>query len=277
VNDRHAAVSASRPLTPSAFAFSSEPPAAGGGGYAAPPPPPPPPAGPPTGYEPPVGGEPPAAASGLPWENRAQVGFGPGLLQSAQRFATRPRQAFDSARRKGDYGSPLLWIVIFGAIAGLIQWLYSMMFLGPTMAMMPPELRDQLGPLIGSGAMAGGALNIIYYPCLAVIGAFITSAILHLCFMIAGGSSRSESGFEGTFRATSYTQLSSIAQIVPILGGLITIVWSLVLLVIGMSSMHRISTGKAVIVVLIPAFLCCACVSIAIALGAASLIGLSNR
>jgi hypothetical protein len=275
-------------MTPSAFAFSSEPPFQGGGGYApppqspppppqSPPPPPPPPSGPPTGYEPPAGGEPPAAAPGLPWENRAQAGFGPALVQSVQLFVTRPRQAFDSARRKGDYGSPLLWIVIFGAIAGLIQWLYGMMFLGPTLAMMPPELREQLGPMIGAGTMAGGVLNVVYYPCAGVIGAFIWGAILHLCFMVAGGSSQSDSGFEGTFRAASYSQLSSIAQIVPILGSLIAVIWSLVLLVIGMSSMHRISTGKAVIVVLIPAFLCCACVSIAIALGAASLIGMSNR
>jgi len=273
VNVRLLAGAASSPVMPSAFAFSSDPPAAGGGGYATPPPPPP--AGPPTGFESPGGGMPPPGGPGLPWENRGQLGFGTALLQTVQVFATQPRAAFDSAKRKGDYGSPLLWVVIFGAIAGLIQWLYSMMFLGPTLAMLPPEIRDQLGPLIGGGAMASGALNVVYYPIIAVCGAFIWAAILHLCFMLAGGG-RSDSGFEGSFRVVGYAQVTQLAQIVPIVGGLIALVWGVILYVVGISSMHRITTGKAVVVVLIPLFLCCACISIAIALGAASLIGLAG-
>lgn len=270
MNHRPFAGSAPRPVAPSAFAFASEPPPYGGG-YA----PPPPPAGPPTGYETPGGGMPPPPPAGLPWEDRAKLGFGPALMQTVQMFASRPRAAFDGAKRKGDYGSPVLWTVIFGAIAGLIQWIYGMMFLGPTLAMLPPEIREQLGPLIGSGAMASGALNLLYYPCIALIGSFIWAGILHLCLMLAGGG-QSDAGFEGSFRVVGYAQVTQIAQIVPIAGGLIALVWSIILYVVGVSSMHRLTTGKAVVVVLIPLFLCCACVSVALALGAAGLMGLAG-
>jgi hypothetical protein len=275
VTDRILPGATPRPARPGLSAFSSDLPS-GSGGYGAPPPPPP--AEPPGGDEaPPGGGPPPAPAGGLPWENRAQVGFMPALIQTAQMLAMRPREAYDAARRKGDYASPLIWVAIFGALAGLIQWLYSMMFLGPTLAMMPAELREVLGPLIGSGTLAGGVINVFMFPVFALIGAFIWSAILHVCFLMAGGSSQSDAGFEGTFRTVGYAQVAQIAQVVPVVGSLIAVVWNVILLVVGLSSLHHLTTGKAVIVVLIPLFLCCACISIGLALGAAGLIGLAGR
>ncbi len=229
----------------------------------------------------PPGGLPPAGASGLPWENRAQLGFGPALMQSIKLFINAPRDAYDAALRKGDYGSPALWVLIFAFVAALVQWVWSMALAGPMTAfmtaMMPDSARGEFAATMAAAmgfAGIAGLVKTILFPFFALIGAFVLAAIYHLALIVAGGGRDSESGFEGTFRAFSYSSITQIAAIIPFIGGLIAAVWWIVLLVIGMSSMHRMSTGKAVVVVLIPLFLCCACVSIAIALGAmASLAG----
>jgi len=202
-------------------------------------------------------------------------------MESIKLFASTPRLAFDRARRKGDYASPVLWVLIFAFLSALIQWIWGLALAGPMTAfmsaMMPESVRGEFAASMMASVGLSGLFNVIWIPIVALIAAFIGAAILHLCLMIAGGTKDSESGYEGTFRAYGYTGVAQLGTIVPFIGGLITLVWSVILLVVGMSSMHRISTGKAVVVVLIPMFLCCACISLALALGAASLIGLAGN
>lgn len=245
----------------------ADPMGAPGGHGAAPPPPPPPQGAPP--------GAPPPAADPLPWENRSQVGFGAALLRTAQLFIGRPREAFDRALRRGDYASPLLWVLMLGVLMGIVNWLYGMMFVAPLMAFVPDELRDQLGPFVTMAVMGGGIAKVFFHPIGVVIGTFVWAAIAHVCVLLVAGGGKSGAGFEGTFRAGAYTQVAQIAGILPLVGGLITLVWSVVLLVIGISSMHRIGTGSAVLVVVIPILVGCACAAL-VAMSVASLIGLAH-
>jgi hypothetical protein len=131
--------------------------------------------------------------------------------------------------------------------------------------MLPPEMRDQLGPMMATGG-ASFILTLILAPVLLLIWFFIWSGIVHLFLMMLGGHKQSSSGFEGTFRAVSYGYVSSLAQLIPFVGGLIAFVWNLVLQVIGLVRMHRTSTGKAVGAVLLPLVLCCVCVAVVFAL-----------
>ena len=60
-------------------------------------------------------------------------------------------------------------------------------------------------------------------------------------------------------------------------GGLIGVVWGIVLQVIGLATLHKTSQGKAALAVLIPIVLCCVCVAAVIAIAGASLFAaLSN-
>jgi hypothetical protein len=235
------------------------------------PPPPPPPAppesgtpGPPTPPPPapPGGGTPePPSLEPLPWEDRGRIGVLNAFGQTARLFTSRPRIAFDRARRMGDYGSPLIWVVFMGLIAALVNWLYGIMFLAPLTALLPGSMRDEMAPMMAFGVMSS-AFKVVLYPIMIVIGTFIGAAITHLCLLLVGGS-RSNAGYEATFRAVAYSEWSQIAYLIPFVGGLVAAVWSVILLVIGISSMHKLSTGTAVIVVLIPMILCCTCLALA--------------
>jgi hypothetical protein len=78
--------------------------------------------------------------------------------------------------------------------------------------------------------------------------------------MMVGGLAESDAGFEGSLRTVAYgSAVGQLAQIVPIIGGMVSLLWTIVLLVTGAMRLHGTTQGKAVTAVLLPLLLCCAC------------------
>jgi hypothetical protein len=48
-----------------------------------------------------------------------------------------------------------------------------------------------------------------------------------------------------------------VLQLLPVCGGLAASVWNFVLIILGISKVHDISKGRAVVVVLLPTVVCC--------------------
>jgi hypothetical protein len=67
--------------------------------------------------------------------------------------------------------------------------------------------------------------------------------------MIVGGNRK---GFEATFRAISYSYGAALFYIVPIIGGFVGGIYLFILAILGVREGHEISTGKAVLAVLLP-------------------------
>jgi hypothetical protein len=135
---------------------------------------------------------------------------------------------------------------------------------------LPPEMRDALSGLGGPPGPGSVVLGIIMAPILALVVLFIWSAIVHLVLNLIGGLKESTAGFEGTLRALSFSTVVQLATIVPFVGPFIAMIWGIVLQVLGLSSLHRTSQGKALAGVLIPIAVCCVCIIVvAVAFGAA--------
>ena len=220
---------------------------------------------------PPTPPESPGVA-GNPWERRADLGAVNGFVESLKLFVTAPTEAFAQTIRFGDYGSPLLFAIIVGWIGLTIGQVWETLMGASILSMLPPEIRNQVPFVMGSAGSF--VFNVIFAPVFIIIGIFIWSAILHLCLIIVGGLGQSQAGFEGSFRIVAYSTVAQLANLVPILGELICLVWTLVLAVIGAKVIHRTEQGKAVLAVLIPLVLCCACIGMAIFLAGAGLMGL---
>jgi hypothetical protein len=87
--------------------------------------------------------------------------------------------------------------------------------------------------------------------------------------MLVGGATR---GVGATFRVLCYALAPEILNVLPGCGSPLAGVGSLILTVIGFSAVHRISTGKAALAVLLPVVLCCTCVLVfAVTVGAGML------
>ena len=231
-------------------------------------PPPPPP-----GFPPQVPYAP--APPGLPWELRPQVGFADALVDTIRLFVTRPAEAWSRTREKGDLGQPLLFAVLVGWIGVAFNSVWNLIFGNAWLRflpMLPPEMRDQFTDrgFLGSG-VASTLFAIVLAPLFVIIGLFIWGGILHACFMIVGALSGSTAGFEGTFRVVGYSSVSQLAHVIPIVGGLVALVWNLVLAVMGAQRIHRTTQGKAIAGVLIPIVLCCGCVLLGLVFAGAAI------
>jgi len=202
----------------------------------------------------------------LPWEARETRGLLPSFFDTLGLLVTRPAEAWVRMRQSGDSASPLLfgtticWLSM--ALQGILFWLIA-----------APVLPAFLGRRFGTLSRFGGtglAVRLIVAPFVIVIALFVGAAILHFCCMLVGALQNSTSGFEGTLRVVCYSEVSSLASIIPVVGGLIAIVWWIVLAVQGIERLHKTTSGKAVAAVLIPAVVCCGgIILLALAAGAA--------
>lgn len=228
----------------------------------APPPVPPPP--PPPGM--------PGSYAGIPWEHRQQIGFAEALVETVKLFIKEPAATWARVRPQGDLFEALTFSVLVSWVGVAASAVWSMLTPSPFIHFLPPALRDRMGAAM-AGHMVGAVFQIVLAPVFIVIGLFIWAGLVHLSLMIVGGLSSSTSGFEGTFRAIAYSGVGDLAQVVPVVGGLIALVWKIILSVMGIVALHRTTTGKAVAGVLIPLAVCCVCVVIVVVVIAAGVAG----
>ncbi|MDQ6654673.1 MAG: YIP1 family protein [Verrucomicrobiota bacterium] len=189
-------------------------------------------------------------ATGLPWENRARIGFLPALSETVVMVLLHPEQAFRVMRREGGLTDPLLFVLIMGSLGGLASFAFSAMLhaagIGATHS---PRWAAMFGLGVASFFM------LLLVPVFVVIGSFVSAAIAHLCLMLLGGANRP---FETTLRVICFSGGSAnLLQLVPMCGGLLAGLWSLVLNCIGLARAHETDTWRAVLAVLLPMLVCC--------------------
>ncbi len=219
-------------------------------------PPPAPPAAPPP---PPSGGAGETSGPRLPWEERDRLGFLNALIETVKLIVTAPGDAFSRLRPDGDLVWPLIFGLIFSWIGQFFGQIWNLIFGGVMQSMM-----GGLGDLEGMASFGATSfvqviITLILWPVFFAIGIFIAAGILHLCLMLVGGVEQSPLGFEGTLKVVAYSQIVSLANVVPILGFLIVLVGGVILLVVGFTEVHKTSQGKALTAALIPLVLCCVC------------------
>ncbi|MEM9553003.1 MAG: YIP1 family protein [Acidobacteriota bacterium] len=242
---------------------------------------PPPPASPHNPYAPPSApGGPPVVGGGdrLPWLDRSQLGWGAALIETVKLIVQDARGAFARVRPDGDYVSPFLFGLFIAWVMTIIGQIWSFAFSGLWTGML-----GGLEGMEGMGAMgAVGFAQVVMvaflFPIIYPIIILISSGIYHLGLMVLGGLNDSESRFEGTFNVMSYSQVATLANIVPIVGGLVAFGLQVYFNYHGFMQVHRTSSGKALAAALLPIILCCVCViAMIMAAGGAAFMGAASQ
>lgn len=216
------------------------------------------------------GAVPPTGEGGprLPWEERDRLGIVEALVQTVRLLVTDPSEGFSRLRSDGDITSPILFGLILSWVSVLLSQIWQLMFRSAVRGMFHafPRFEHFYSPP-GVFGLVG---VLVIWPVIFLVGLFIGAGIVHLCLMLVGATNESPTGFEGTLKVYAYSQVAGLASIVPLLGGLVFAIWAVVLEVIGFALVHRTTQGRALLGVLIPIFVCCACAILTFAvLGAA--------
>jgi len=177
------------------------------------------------------------------------------FINTVRNVITAPVGFFRGIRREGDLVNPLIFAIICYEVSAILGGLLGLVGLS-------------MGGTQGFGSFL---ISIILAPIFAAIGLFIGAGILHLLVMLIVGSRNS--GFEGTFRVSAYSSVTSLVSWIPFVGWIASL-YGIYLAIMGIREVHNTSTGRAAIVVLIPAVVVLLLVLLIIAaIGAALFFG----
>jgi len=213
----------------------------------------------------------PVAAEGFPWEQRAQRGFVKALLETIRIVLLDPVKGFRIMPLVGGLGAPLFFFVLLTTAGGLIGLGYQLVLSAVNPSAGTPEQR-MLAEALASTAVLGGTIMILPFVFAAL--AFVSSALTHLALMLVGGAKKS---FEATFRVTCYAGgATAVLQLLPVCGALAAWIWNIFLMVTGLSEVHGIGKGRALVAVLLPTLVCCALMFVAVMMVVAAAGGAMN-
>ena len=180
-----------------------------------------------------------------PWERRDRFGFLNGLYLTLKDVLLVPGRFFHRMPSQVGVMQPLLFAVVLGAIGTFIAWLYSLVSSSLQLAL--------FGDFSHANSALYSFLLFIFSPVLMTVGVFIQAALIHAVLLMTGGN---RLGFEATFRVSAYSEATTVLLMLPICGSWVAIIWSLVILIIGLYNIHEIDPWKAVLVVVAPLLLC---------------------
>ncbi len=185
-------------------------------------------------------------AAGNPWETPGQP-LVQAWLDTVKAVAITPADFFRGLPpTTGDLLRPFLFALICGLIGQIFAYIYN--------AILNIGLFGvQQMPMMGATTLLG----LILFPFGLAIGLAIATLIFHLLLSLFGAANQP---LEATYRVIAYSTVNMLANVVPFIGWLIGAIWVLFLYIVGFREVHRTTTGKAALAVLVPTALICLCV-----------------
>jgi hypothetical protein len=186
-----------------------------------------------------------------PWESGE--GFINAFCKTAREALFSPSRFFKKVASGTGYWISLIYALICGALADYTNIFWIWLFYSMFSQSLPPRYANILSFFSGIAVI----FLLIVLPVFEAFSLLIGSAVIHLCLMIVGGNKK---GYEATFRTFSYANsarlfyvipFSIIPFLIPILYFVLT-VYHLILIVIGIRECNEISTGRALLAVLLP-------------------------
>jgi hypothetical protein len=170
------------------------------------------------------------------------------FFEKVKGFLLEPSKTFDATKGENLDEAIKYYAVIAAIYSVLFAVLLAFMltFVGTLFGSMMGG--RNLGMLMGAGAGGVAIIFFVLFTIFAIIWAFIGGAILHIFVYVVGG----RKGIAQTIKAVMYGSTPGLVLgWIPIIG-FIAAIWSLVVEIVGIRQLHELTTGKAVLAVLIP-------------------------
>ena len=183
----------------------------------------------------------PGGEKGTAWEGGE--GFISAFFKTTKEILFSPAQFFRKNATGQGYWSALIYCLIVAVIGWgvsmILQWhTFSRWIPVPVYSAIPYNLH-----LI---------VVTMALPIFVILSILVGSVITHICLFVVGGN---KTGFQTTFRVICYSYCGHLFAIIPVIGSTIGSFYTLILTIIGVREGHGISTGRAVLAVLLPVIL----------------------
>lgn len=189
------------------------------------------------------------------------------FIEKVKGFLLEPSKTFDALKEEPLEEALKYYAVIAAIYSALLALLLAFAgnLVGTIMGF------GNMGMMMGAGTGIGAAITFfVRFMIIAIVGAFIGGAILHIFVYIVGG----RRGIAQTIKAGMYGSTPSLLfGWIPVIN-FIAMIWSLVAQIIGIRQLHELTTGKAILVVILPIIIS---IILIIALAAVALFLFSTR
>lgn len=179
-----------------------------------------------------------------PWENRSTLGLWQAIYQTVKAVMFSPDKFFSSLNYKGGFREPLA----FGMLTGSIGTMFSIFW---QFLMISGGLMTIGNAFIGQFTFGVLFLiTLVFAPILVIVAIFILTAVWHLFLLLLRGA---DNGFEATFRVVAYSHALQVWGLIPVIGGWISLIWQLIVQIVGLREIHGTSYLKVFFALIIPA------------------------
>jgi hypothetical protein len=166
------------------------------------------------------------------------------FVEVVRRVVLQPVAFFAGLPRQGSFLGPLVFALICVEISAVLIGLLTFVGVPGGITWLFGARGDQ-----GFLAFVGG---LVITPIAATVGIYLSALVTHLLVILVVGAGHS--GFGATFRIVSYSSVTSLLGWIPFIGWIFSL-YQLYLATVGIREMHGTTTGRALLVVLLPAIL----------------------
>jgi hypothetical protein len=201
--------------------------------------------------------------NGAYWENRAELGNYPATVK---KLLLEPAAFFQQMGAEAPLGPAMGFALISFSLSAVIQVIWQIVlasiqfgvirFAGEGSADGPAAF----APLIEHGIQVGFSILI---PAFGFIGVFIGAGITHLFLLLLGGA---KEGYLAMVKICLYATAGACLSVVPCLGDFAYAIWSIVISIVGIVTVHKTETWRALLAIFLPTILICVCCAVAIAI-----------
>jgi hypothetical protein len=178
----------------------------------------------------------------IPWESVETLGIIRALSATLRECLFSPSLFFAKVSHSHNTGMAFVYALILGSAGSIVGFLWAYLFL----SWLPDSVPWFAG--FSDSASTSGA-SLILMPLL--IAAQIVFAAVYFQILLTLTGSKKQ-GIKSTFRVVCYAESATILNLIPLVGSFVSVALSLYLLAVGISSVHRMSTIKALVIILLP-------------------------
>lgn len=150
-----------------------------------------------------------------------------GIIDAAKQVIMDPVGFYRGMPKTGGFGDPLVFAVALGVVTGVIQAVLGLVHLG--------------GSAVGMAALS----LIILAPIWVLIGGFIGAAIVFVIWKLMGSTESYETAYRCGAYSMAVAPITTLAGVIPVVGGLVGVAWMVYLLVIASVEVHKLPARKA--------------------------------